>query len=191
MYEQHFGLSKRPFAHHAAGDDVFIGPQTATLVKRAQRAFEEPDCIVCVSGPVGCGKSTVVARTLSALGWQHTVVNIGRIKLGTDETIEFLLRELGLKQMPAGTIRKLAVFRSLLGNLHAKGIRLFVVVEDALRLGNEALAELEALTASDSGLSVGASLVLMAEESLKREVNKPGLARLSQRIRLHYEIRPL
>lgn len=191
MYEQHFGLSKRPFAHQAAGDDVFIGPQTATLVKRAQRAFEEQDSVICVSGPVGCGKSTVVARTLSALGWPHTVVHIGRIKLGTDETIEFLLRELGLKQMPTGTIRKLAVFRSLLDNLHQKGIRLFIVVEDAARLGNEALAELEALTASDSGVSVGAGLVLMAEESLKRALNEPGLARLSQRARLHYEIRPL
>lgn len=191
MYEQHFGLSKRPFVHQAVGDDVFIGPQTATLVKRAQRAFEEPDSVICVSGPVGCGKSTIVARTLSALGWQHTVIHIGRVKLGTDETIEFLLRELGLRQMPAGTIRKLAVFRSLLDNLHGKNIRLFVVVEDAARLGNEALAELEALTASDSGVSVGASLVLMAEDSLKRALNEPGLARLSQRVHLHYEIRPL
>ena len=191
MYEQHFGLSKRPFAHQAVGDDVFIGPQTATLVKRAQRAFEEPDAVICVSGPVGCGKSTVVARTLSALGWQHTVVHIGRIRLGTDETIEFLLRELGLKQMPVGTIRKLAVFRSLLDNLRDKGIRLYIVVEDAARLGNEALAELEALTASDSGVSVGAGMVLMAEKGLKHEFRKPGLARLSQRARLHYEITPL
>ncbi len=191
MYEQHFGLSKRPFAHQAVGDDVFIGPQTATLVKRAQRAFEEPDAVICVSGPVGCGKSTVVARTLSALGWQHTVVHIGRIRLGTDETIEFLLRELGLKQMPVGTIRKLAVFRSLLDNLRDKGIRLYIVVEDAARLGNEALAELEALTASDSGVSVGAGMVLMAEKALKHEFRKPGLARLSQRARLHYEITPL
>ena len=181
MYEQHFGLSKRPFVHQAVGDDVFIGPQTAMLVKRAQRALEEPDAVICVSGPVGCGKSTIVARTLSALGWKHTVVRIGRIKLGTDETIEFLLRELGLKLMPAGAIRKLAVFRSLLDKLRDKGIRLFIVVEDAVRLGNESLAELEALSASDSGVSVGASVVLMAEDGLKRELSKPGLARLSQR----------
>ena len=191
MYEDLFGLKKRPFGSQTTGADVFIGPQTAGLVTRAKKVCAQPDAVVCVNGPVGSGKTTVVARALSALGRQHTVIRIGRIKLGPDEVIEFLLRELGLKQMPAGTIQKLTVFRSLLKKFAENDIRLFVIVEDAARLGSTALAELEALTATDAGVSDGANLVLMSEESLKDMFRAPGLARLKQRARLHYELKAL
>jgi len=185
MFEQQFGLSKRPFGGHAVGADVFVTQQTAHLVGRAQKLFAQPDAVLCVSGPVGSGKSTIVARTLSAIGMQHTIIQVGRVKLGPDEVLEFLLRELGLKQMPAGTIQKLTVFRQLLAKFAENDIRLFIVVEDAERLGRVALAELETLSAGDSGLATGASMILMAEQPLGGLLADPALTRLRQRARLH------
>jgi len=191
MFEQQFGLNKRPFGGHAVGADVFVTQQTAHLVGRAQKLFAEHDAVLCVSGPVGCGKSTIVARTLSAIGIQHTVIQVGRVKLGPDEVLEFLLRELGLKQMPAGTIQKLTVFRQLLAKFAENDIRLFIVVEDAERLGRVTLAELETLTAGDSGVAAGASVILMAEQPLRGLLADPALARLRQRARLHHAIEPM
>ncbi len=191
MFEQHFGLTKRPFDGQATGADVFVSPSNVALIGRAKKIFAGPDAVACISGPVGCGKTTLVARSLAALGRQHTIIHIGRIKLGPDEVLDFLLRELGLKQMPAGTIQKITVFRNILKKLDDSDIRLFVVVEDAVRLGNVALAELEALTATDSGVSEGANLVLMSEASLKPALKAPGLARLKQRARLHATIGPM
>ena len=169
-----FGLTKRPFDGLAESADVFVGPQTALLVRKAKKVFASPDNVVCVSGPVGSGKTTLVGRSLSALGRQHTIIRIGRIRLGPDEVLDFLLRELGLQQMPAGTIQKISVFRSVLKKLEDNDIRLFVVVEDAERLGNVALQELEALTATDSGVSEGANLVLMSEEPCAMRSRHPG-----------------
>jgi type II secretory pathway predicted ATPase ExeA len=191
MFEQHFGLSKTPFDALAAGEDVFVGPQAATLVRRAKTVFTNPDSVLCVSGPVGSGKTTLVGRALSALGRQHTVIRIGRIKLGPDEVLDYMLRELGLKKMPAGTIQKITVFRNILEKLESNDIRLFVIVEDATRLGNIALQELEALTATDSGVSDGANLVLMAEAPLALALEAPGLKRLKQRARLHSTLQPM
>lgn len=191
MFEQHFGLTKRPFDGLAEGADVFVGPQTATLVRKAKKVFTTPDSVVCVSGPIGSGKTTLVGRSLSALGRQHTIIRIGRIKLGPDEVLDFLLRELGLQQMPAGTIQKITVFRNVLKKLEDNDIRLFVIVEDAERLGNVALQELEALTATDSGVSEGANLVLMSENPLRPAMQVPGLKRLEQRSRLHYTLKPM
>ncbi len=188
MFEQQFGLNKRPFGGHAVGADVFVTQQTAHLVGRAQKLFAERDAVLCVSGPIGCGKSTIVARTLSAIGIQHTVIQVGRVKLGPDEVLEFLLRELGLKQMPAGTIQKLTVFRQLLAKFAENDIRLFIVVEDAERLGRVALAELETLSAGDSGVATGASVILMAEQPLSGLLADPALARLRQRARLHHAV---
>ncbi|MEE4163775.1 MAG: AAA family ATPase [Woeseiaceae bacterium] len=191
MFEQHFGLKSNPFDGQAAGADVFVGPQTATLVNRAKRIFAGPESVICISGPVGSGKSTLAARALAAVGRPHTIIRIGRIRLGPDEVLDFLLRELGLKQMPAGTIQKMTVFRSVLKKLEDQDVRLFIVVEDAERLGAIALQELEALTATDSGVSSGANLLLMAEDSLKQALEAPSLKRLRQRTRLHYGVQAM
>ena len=191
MFEQHFGLKSNPFDGQVEGADVFVGPQTATLVNRAKRVFTGPESVICISGPVGSGKTTLAARALAAVGRPHTIIRIGRIRLGPDEVLDFLLRELGLKQMPAGTIQKMTVFRSVLKKLEDQDVRLFIVVEDAERLGTIALQELEALTATDSGVSSGANLLLMAEDSLKQALEAPSLKRLRQRTRLHYGVQAM
>jgi type II secretory pathway predicted ATPase ExeA len=191
MFEQHFGLSGIPFDGVAEGSGVFLRPRATELLRRVNKIFASPDSVLCVSGPVGSGKSTLVGRALSALGRQHTIVRVGRLKLGPDEVLDYLLRELGLKQMPAGTIQKISVFRSILEKLEKNDIRLFIVVEDAARLGNVALQELEVLTATDSGVSDGANLVLMAETALAAALETPGLKRLKQRVRLNSTVSPM
>ncbi len=64
MYEKHFGLNKRPFRASATGTEVFVGPQTAKMMAGLTKALATRDSIVTVSGPVGTGKSTLVAKAM-------------------------------------------------------------------------------------------------------------------------------
>jgi hypothetical protein len=65
----------------------------------------------------------------------------------------------------------------------AAGTAVAVVVEDAIRLGVDTLAELEALTAADTGDSIGANIILMGPPELNQFLKDPALARLKQRVR--------
>ena len=189
MYENHFGLNKRPFRALAAGSDVFVGPQTAATVAGFKKALTTPDAIVAVSGPAGVGKTTLVRRALDSFAKDHVLISVGRMQLGHDEVLELLLEELGA-EMPAGTVQRFTRFRRLLKEHADKGTPVFVVVEDASRVGVDALAELEALTASDAGVSEGANVVLMGNEDINEVLNSPRLARLKQRLRLRHKISP-
>ena len=51
MYEQQFGLKKRPFLAKATGNNVFIGPQTAKTMSGLKKALVSKDAVVAVSGP--------------------------------------------------------------------------------------------------------------------------------------------
>ena len=53
--------------------------------------------------------------------------------------------------------------------------RVVIAVEDAVRLGADTLAEIEALTAVDAGESDGANLVLMGDETLQTVLEDPAL----------------
>ena len=190
MYETHFGLKKRPFRALTLGNDVFIGPQTAATMAGVKKALAAPDAIAAVSGAVGGGKTTVVGRALDGLGTTRVKIPVGRIKLGHDEVLELLLEELGVEKPPPGTVQRFTLFRRMLKDFADKETRVVVVVEDAARIGADALSELEALTAADAGVSDGANVVLMGDEDIDSLLDAPGLARLKQRLRLRQRLDP-
>ncbi len=191
MYEQHFGLKKRPFLAKVAGTDVFVGPQTATTMANLKKALLSQDAVVAVSGPAGVGKTTLVAKALQAIAATHTSVRIGRMHLQGTDALEFLLEELGQEDLPKGPIRQFTALRECFRQLEGQNKRVVIVVEDAQRVGAESLAELEALTAADAGDSGGAAIVLMGDSGLAGLLQDPQLARLAQRVRQRHTIDPL
>ena len=191
MYEQQFGLKKRPFLAKVTGTNVFVGPQTAKTMSGLKNALMSQDAVVAVFGPPGAGKTTLVAKSLDALSGTHTTVRIGRMHLEGSDVLEFLLEELGATELPKGTIRQFTALREKLGQLEADGKRVVIAIEDAIRTGAETLAELEALTAADAGESGGAAIVLMGDGGLLEFLKEPQLTRLGQRIRQRQAIEPL
>jgi type II secretory pathway predicted ATPase ExeA len=191
MYEQHFGLKKRPFRANASGTDVFVGPQIATILAGLKKALAISDAIVTVSGPVGSGKTTLVNRALESLGTSHKIVRLARMRLESKDVLEYLLDELGVTNTPNGIIQKFAFFQRRLKELEINNTRVFIAVEDTSHLGTETLAELEALTAADAGSSGGASIVLMGDDGLEKLLLDAKLLRLKHRIRHRYEVAPL
>jgi type II secretory pathway predicted ATPase ExeA len=191
MYEQHFGLNKRPFISGPTGNEVFVGPQTANTMSGLKKALASQDAVVAVSGPAGSGKTTLVTKALDALSGSHKILRIGRMQLQGTDALEFLLEELGVAEPPKGPIRQFAALRAQFAHLDSQNVRVVVVIEDALRTGAETLAELEALTAADAGDSSGAAIVVMGDDRLTKFNQDPQLARLGQRVRQRLNIAPL
>jgi hypothetical protein len=104
----------------------------------------------------------------------------------SNDLLEFLLDELGVEDRPNGTIQKFALFRRELKNLESSGNRIIIAIEDGVRLGADALAEIEALTAADAGESEGAAVVIMGDEGLDTVLADPQLARFRQRSRKQF-----
>ena len=191
MYEEHFGLKKRPFSEKATGTEVFVGPQTAKTMAGFRKALAVQDAVVTVSGPVGTGKTTLVERALDAIGTRYKTIRVGRMQMNSSDVLESVLVVLGVQDRPNGTIQRFAALRRKLKELQDAETRVFILVEDAMRAGAETLAELEALTVADAGESDGASIVLMGDERLFDFMRDPQLARLQQRIRQRHKIKPL
>ena len=190
MYKKHFGLQRRIFRGNAAGPDVFVGPQVAKIVSGVTKALAGTDAVVSVSGPVGSGKSTAVAHALGAVPGKNAIVRVGRFPLQRGELLDLMFDHMRIQQRPPRGNQKLALFRQLLFNLAENDSRMFILVEDAPFLGPELLAELEVVTAADTGPSDGANLILMGDASLTELLKDNTLARLQQRVRLRRKLEP-
>lgn len=191
MYEQHFGLKKRPFRANVNGTDVFVGPHIVATMADLKKALIANDAIVTISGPVGSGKTTLVNRALESIGKNQKTVLVTRMRLDSNDVLELLLDELGVEERPNGTIQKFTLFRQHLKKLAENDTRVFIAIEDGVRLGTDTLAEVEALTAADAGESEGASIVLMGDETLNDMLREAPLARVQQRIRQRLTVAPL
>jgi len=191
MYEEHFKLNKQPFSTITTGADVFVGPQTAKTMSGFRKALTAQDAVVTVSGRAGTGKTTLVHRAIDAIGTKYKTIRVGRMKMDSNDVLEALLVVLGVEDRPAGIIQRFAALRKKLKKLEDREVRVFIVVEDALRAGTDTLAELEALTAADAGESGGASIVLMGDERLADFMKDPQLAQMQQRVRQRHTILPL
>ncbi len=188
MYEAHFGLKNRPFGSKAEGAGVFVGPQQVNIMTSLKKGLVAADAIVTVTGPVGVGKTTIVNRALESISPGRMVAWVGRMQLAADEVLELLLAGFGVSGQSKGNIRKFAAFRRLLNERKAAGAQIAIVVEDALRIGVDALVELEALTAADTGDASSANIILMGPPELNRLLTTPELARIRQRNRLRQSI---
>jgi len=191
MYAEYFGTKERPFPVHASGTAVYEGQQQKRVLAGLRKALAWPDAVVTLTGPVGTGKTVLVDHALESVGKNRAVARIARLPLARDELLELLLTEFGVSDPPTGRIQRFASFRRLLAGWGQANTRVFVVVEDALYLGTEALVELESLTAADSGESAGVQLLLMGPPELRDGLELRELARLKQRIRLTEKLAPL
>jgi type II secretory pathway predicted ATPase ExeA len=183
MYEAHFGLNSRPFGAKAEGPQIFTGPQQVRAVQGVQKGLVAQDAVVTVSGPIGAGKTTIVAKALETVKPNRMAAWIGRMTLAQDELLDLLLAGFGVRQKVNGSVRRFALFRRIMAERAAAGAAVAVVVEDAIRLGADTLAELEALTAADTGDAIGANIILMGPPELSQFLKDPAVARLKQRIR--------
>jgi general secretion pathway protein A len=184
MYEEHFGLSKNPFQSIAEGEAVFEGPEQAKVIAGLKTALTAQDSIAVVTGPVGVGKTTIVQRAIEEAAPDRLVARLGRTAVGSDELVDLLLAQFGVVREPTRRFECLKTFNRILNEHAESGARVFIVIEDAERLGAELLEELEALTAADGGACVGANIVMMGPQKLDKLITKPALERLRQRIRL-------
>ena len=191
MYEKHFGLKSRPFGSKAVGAAVFVGPQQAKSITGLQKGLSAPDAVVTVTGPVGVGKTTIVNRALETLATGRTAAQIGRMHLSPEEVVDLLMGGFGIKKSQQGSIRRFAAFRRQLQAQSESGIPVAIIIEDTERLGTQALAEVEALTAADAGDAASANIILMGQPGLHDLLSTPDLARLKQRIRLRQKVAPL
>lgn len=191
MYEEHFGLKSNPFRSNAKGEGVYVGPSQDKIMSRIHKGLSAADNIVTVSGPAGIGKTAIVTRALETNRQNQLVAWIGRMRLAPDEVMQLLLAGFGITRQVPGTVRQFAVFQRLLSEKAAADTRVVIVIEDALRIGDETLLELEAITATDTGNVGGANLILMGPPELDIRLNSPELARLRQRSRLGQKIAAL
>ena len=149
MYTQHFGLEKAVFdGGIAQHDDLFFGTNLQRAAANLKIGLTTRDAVVILTGPLGIGKTTLAAHTLSITSTRLAQSWLGHTSLTPDETLETILADFDLAPYGMGRVQRLQTWRQFVSEMSITDTRICILVENAGGLGVEGLKALEAITAA-------------------------------------------
>jgi type II secretory pathway predicted ATPase ExeA len=190
MFEQFFGLSRRPFGKTPDPSFLYESPQHAEALARLEYAVEEKDLALLV-GEIGSGKTTLSRALLDRIGDTRPVVLLINPRLTPSQLLRSVATGLGIKP---------SRFRNdLLEQIHTKLFELYeekrepvLMIDEAHLLPSKAtFDEIRLLTNFQLDDQNLLSVLLIGQPELEKKLDKPHNAPLRQRIGLRYRLGPL
>ena len=183
MYEQRFGLKRRPFP--PTPDTEFYYPSTLheTALSALSRGLEADESFVLLTGDAGAGKTLLGYALLERLKDKVASAFLTNSHFADRSALlQAILYDLGLPydDDKEQTLR-LRLTDQLLKNCAAER-RTILVIDEAHHLSADLLEELRLLANLEAGSGKALQIVLLAQPGIMRTLRQPGLESLQQRI---------
>ena len=194
MYEQHFGLTKRPFSIAPDPRFLYMSQQHREALAHLLYGVGEGGGFVQLTGEVGTGKTTTCRCLLEQLPKDVNVALILNPRVTELELIASVCDELGIEYAKdTSSIKELTdLLTRYLLDCHASGRRTVLMIDEAQNLSAEALEQVRLLTNLETSQEKLLQIILIGQPELREVLAREDLRQLSQRItaRFHLEAIP-
>jgi general secretion pathway protein A len=193
MYEEYFGLKRKPFSIVPDPSYFFMSEGHREGLAHLLYGIQNEGGFVLLTGEVGTGKTTVCRRLLELIPEDVEVAFILNPKMTALELLGTICDEFGIDYPKKTTSIKTLVSRIndyLLG-VHEKGRRAVVIIEEAQNLDVDVLEQIRLLTNLETNEKKLLQMIMLGQPELRKILLQPRLRQLSQRITARYHLGPL
>ncbi len=171
MYEQYFGLRARPFAMTPDPAFYFEGRGQRRAFAYVRYAALEGESFIVLTGDTGVGKTTLVHRLLKAVESQDIVAALlGGTQLDASQLFAAILAAFRASVAGDSLDELRAGLQAFLTTVTASGRRALIVVDEAQHLLPDAVQELMALAATQSGRGSPLQVLLVGQPELRAKL---------------------
>jgi general secretion pathway protein A len=193
MYEEFFGLRKKPFSLTPNPRYVFYSEHYRSALEHLLYGLGEKEGFMMLTGMVGTGKTTLCRELLENLdpNRYRTALIFNPFFSGV-EMLEALLTEFGCSPPPGASRKELIdrLNRYLLSQLIA-GYTCVAIFDEAQHLSSEFLEQIRVLSNLETEDEKLLQIVLVGQPELQAKIQQPSLAQLDQRVSLRCTLRDL
>lgn len=192
MYLEHFGLNVNPFGLSHKLDFLYKSGAFQESIAHLIYGLDNKEPVVLITGAIGAGKTMALQSFLANLGPTYRFALVTNTRVNAVELLKLILEDLGVK-FPPGCDKSdlLILFKEFLVASNREGRKVLIVVDEAQNLSRDVLEEIRLLTNLGQGDGQPVQIILAGQPELEEVVNRPELAQLRQRIRVHYKLDPL
>ncbi len=192
MYEEHFGLSAKPF--QLSPDAAFFYPSKEH--KRAlsflEYGLEQADGFIVITGDVGTGKTTIVQTLLSGLDPADMLVaNLVTTQLQEDDLMHLVAANFGLRVNANSKALLIRDLERLFIQQAQQNRRVLLIVDEAQNLPQRSVEELRMLSNFQLNGRPLVQIFLLGQEEFRATLLSEGFEQLRQRVIATYHLNPL
>jgi len=190
---EQIGITKNPFRDTIDPDLFYRTQQHEEVLTKICLGIEDCHATILLTGASGTGKtmlSQVALRSLDRVRFEPAFVLVYP-GMGKGNLLGAILKELAADHIPRQTADKLALVQDKALDLHGKGKRLVVIIDEAHFLKADALHILRSLSNLETELEKLITVLLIGEESLRSRLNRPSYASIKGRIVFSLKLAPL
>ncbi|MFK7912625.1 MAG: XrtA/PEP-CTERM system-associated ATPase [Pseudomonadales bacterium] len=192
MYEEHFGLTAKPF--QLSPDAAFFYPSKEH--KRALSFLEyglsQADGFIVITGDVGTGKTTLVHTLLRNLDARDMLVaTIVTTQLAEDDLLQLVAANFGLTGNFSGKAQLLGELEALFKQQAMQQRRVLLIVDEAQNLPARSVEELRMLSNFHMDGKPLVQVFLLGQEEFRGTLLSEGFEQLRQRVIATYHLNPL
>ena len=193
MYEEYFGLKEEPFSIAPDPHYIYMSQGHREALAHLLYGIRRDGGFVLLTGEVGTGKTTVCRCLLDEIPETTDVAFILNPKLTGEELLATICDEFGISYPDGNTSVKVFVSRinDYLLDVHAKGRRAVLIIEEAQNLGVEVLEQIRLLTNLETNQRKLLQIIMVGQPEIMEKLSQPQLRQLSQRITARYHLGPL
>jgi general secretion pathway protein A len=190
MYEDFFGLSRRPSSMSADPQFLYLTPQHREAATGLIYSILKHKGMVTLTGDPGTGKTTVLKAVLASIsGVSIKVSYVAVPTLTTAEFLELVLLQFGLLSLArANKAERLLMFERFLLSMHGKNKTVVLIVDEAHKLAGELLEEIRLLTNFESGAGKLIQIVLAGQSDLENVLRQDEMSQFKQRVAYRFSL---
>ncbi|MDO9461787.1 MAG: XrtA-associated ATPase [Alphaproteobacteria bacterium] len=193
MYEEFYHLTALPF-QLTPDHRFFFGSE---VHKRAMAHLEfglsQGEGFIVITGEVGSGKTTLIRHLLAQIddASNYVAANMTSTKLEGDDIVRMAAISFGVN---AGDRDKAGILHDLEAHLvevHKRGARAVLIVDEAQNLSISALEELRMFANFQHGSAAVLQIIMVGQPEFRTTIGMPQFDQLRQRILASYHIGPI
>jgi type II secretory pathway predicted ATPase ExeA len=188
-----FGLAKNPFKDILDTSLFFRTRQHEEALIKMRIGIEDCHALCLLSGTSGTGKTLISQVVLGNL--EQSRFRTGFIlvypQMGKGALLSAILEELGCENQARTTHGRIKQLQEKAIQLHGQKQRLVLIIDEAHFLQAEALHVLRSLSNLENEEEKLITVLLIAEENLRRRLQAPSYAALRSRITFQIDLSPL
>jgi general secretion pathway protein A len=190
MYEEYFGLKEEPFSIAPDPHYMYMSQGHREALAHLLYGIERDGGFVLLTGEVGTGKTTVCRCLLDEIPETTNVAFILNPKLTAAELLATICDEFGISYPGGNTSVKVFVscINDYLLDVHARGRRAVLIIEEAQNLNVEVLEQIRLLTNLETNQRKLLQIIMVAQPEITEKLSQPQLRQLSQRITARYHL---
>lgn len=192
MYLEHFGLTRFPFSIAPDPDFLFPTQGHQEALAHLHYAFTGMSGLMCLTGEVGTGKTTLCRTFINAAPDSVHIAYIFNPQLSPVELLQAICDELGLSYPADASLKSLyQILNHRLLELYSQGDKVICVIDEAQVMPAPLLEQIRLLTNLETSKEKLLSLILVGQPELNELLSRHDLRQLNQRITARFHLKHL